>query len=118
MKKVFFLLLLSLLSSAAIANPTCIGEISRVSLSYSGGVHGTVKSDSGVNLRDVMFCNANSSSGRFTGDSCDALLSILLSASAMNQTITLWFYQDEFTSCDQSWASLANMGFYHMRVQD
>jgi hypothetical protein len=45
-------------------------------------------------------------------------LSILLSASAMNQTITLWFYQDEFTSCDQSWASLANMGFYHMRVQD
>ena len=118
MKKVFFLLLLSLLSSAAIANPTCIGEISRVSLSYSGGVHGTVKSESGVNLRDVIFCNVNSNSGRFSGNSCEALMSILLSASAMNQTITLWFYEDEFTSCDQSWASLANMGFYHMRVQD
>lgn len=105
------------ISSLAYANPTCSGRISGVSISNSGAILATVRNGAGTNLADVIFCSLSSSSSNFGAEACKGVLSLLLSASAMQKNTTLWFQSASFTSCTQSWMDLQSIGFYHFRVE-
>ncbi|WP_196161170.1 hypothetical protein [Reinekea sp. G2M2-21] len=114
-KKIIALLLSFGAASFVVANPTCTGFVSNVSLSTGGGVYATIRNGD-VSLKDVTICGLNSTSGAFSAEACIGLYSMLLSAVAMSEDVTLWFYQDKFSSCSLNWANLADFGFYHFRL--
>ena len=109
--------LMTVAAQLSFANPTCVGKVSGVSVSASGGIYGSIAGGSNVRLTDVVFCSLNSTEGSYSGEACKGLLSVLLAGSAMNKNATLWFKTDKFSGCTQSWMSLSDMGFYHMRLE-
>jgi len=114
-KKATVVLFLITFASFVSANPTCTGYVSSVSLTSTGGVIATVKG-SEVNLADVVLCSSSATTGAFAGHVCDSVYSMLLSAVAMSEDVTLWFYQEKFSSCSLNWANLGDYGFYHFRL--
>ncbi len=116
MLRLTILISLLFVSGLAFANPTCSGKVSGISLSNSGGVYATIKDGNSVNLADVVFCGITATAGVFAGETCKALYSMLLTAEAMDKTVTLWFQAANFESCSQSWKGLAPFGFYHIRM--
>lgn len=118
-KKIALIAAVILASSSAYANNTCTGKVTGVSVSQSGNVLATIRNTSlSTNLADVVMCNVNPSTDNtaFSGEACKGLMSLLLSASAMQKNTILWFQAASFTSCTQSWMNLRNMGFYHFRI--
>jgi len=115
--KIFILLISGAFSSSIVVagNPTCSGKISGVSLSGSGGVYATIKGSS-TNLVDVLFCQIGSTTGSFSGQSCNALLSMLMAGEATGSSATLWFNTGYFESCNLSWTSLKDDSFYHIKI--
>jgi hypothetical protein len=97
-------------------NPTCVGKISGVSVSESGGVYASIKNGNSVNLTDVQFCNLNDTSSSYSGTACKGLLSLLMSGAAMDNTATLWFREAKFTSCTANWSNIKDFGFYHFKL--
>lgn len=73
----FVLLLTPIFSFAAL---TCGGKVSGVSINGASTVFATVKG-SGTNLKDVSFCNMRVKKDEVYAESCDAIYSLLLSAS-------------------------------------
>lgn len=115
-KKMSLFVLVFSVSSLAFSNPTCSGKVTRVSMAGNGNVHATVKNGGGTNLTDVVFCSVSTTTGNFKGETCKGLMSLLLSASAMEKNVILWFQSASFTSCEQSWMDLNSIGFYHFRI--
>ena len=115
-KKACLSIITILFSTFAVANPTCSGTVSGVSMSGGGSVYATVRNGGGTNLTDVVFCNINSTSGNFSGEACKGVLSLLISSAAMQKNVTLWFKDAQFDDCTQSWKNLNGIGLYHLRV--
>lgn len=116
LNKLSSIILLLSVSLSAVANPTCHGKVSGVSISASGSVYASVSNGGSTKFTDVVFCNLNKTVGNYNGESCKGLLSLLLSGSAMQKNATLWFHSASFNHCSQSWMELDKIGFYHIRI--
>jgi hypothetical protein len=116
LNKLCSMILLLSVSVSAVANPTCQGKVSGISISASGDVYASVSNGGSTKFMDVVFCNLNKTVGNYHGESCKGLLSLLLSGSAMQKNATLWFQSASFNHCTQSWMVLDKIGFYHLRI--
>jgi hypothetical protein len=107
--------IISFVSLPSFSSTTCSGIISGVTVNSSGQVYATMKSTTGVNLEDVSFCNLNTTSGDYSGDSCKGLLSLLTTGQAIKSNASLWVKQDNY-SCTGSWIKLSAYQFYHFKL--
>jgi hypothetical protein len=99
-------------------NPSCTGIVSGVGMSATGSVYASVKGGTATKFTDVVFCSLHEAEGGYSGEACKGVLSLLLSASAMKKSATLWFREASFDKCTNSWMALDSIGLYHLRIND
>ncbi|WP_444889974.1 hypothetical protein [Microbulbifer sp. DLAB2-AA] len=107
-------------SGAAYSGTECTGKVTTVEIALNGNVNASIKdSGSGTNFHSVALCRITEDlEGGFKQESCKAAFSLLTTAHATGKSVTLWFSEDKFSSCSQSWGEIWSQGFYHLRLKE
>ncbi|WP_157954069.1 hypothetical protein [Microbulbifer sp. A4B17] len=98
---------------------TCTGDVSTVEVAANGNIHASIKDSTGdTNFHSVGICRVTEDVGEFAVESCKAALTLLTTAHATGREVTLWFREDQFSSCTQSWGEVWSQGVYHLRLKE
>ncbi|WP_444909262.1 hypothetical protein [Microbulbifer sp. TRSA005] len=106
-------------SGSAYSGTECTGKVTTVEIALNGNVNASIiDSGSGTNFHSVALCRITENlEGGFKQESCKAAFSLLTTAHATGKSVTLWFNEDKFSSCSQSWGEIWSQGFYHLRLK-
>lgn len=115
LKKVMVMAAFAAIPNLALANPTCTGKISHISVNTSGTVYATF-TGSGVALTDSALCNINNDFYGISPQTCSIMFGMLSNGVNQGASAKLWFKSGKYESCSLSWKSLPVYGFYHLKV--
>lgn len=96
----------------------CFGKVSNVQLSTNGYVSASFSGVGSTPLKvtNSVVCNLNGGTDGHTGEYCNAMYSALLLAMSSQNTVTMWFKNNESSCPTGDWISLISKGLYHFRV--
>ncbi|AWF80683.1 hypothetical protein BTJ40_07560 [Microbulbifer sp. A4B17] len=98
---------------------TCTGNVTTVEVAANGNIHASIQDSGGdTNFHSVGICRVTETVGEFAEESCKAALTLLTTAHATGKEVTLWFREDQFSSCTQSWGEVWSQGVYHLRLKE
>ncbi|AOT09406.1 hypothetical protein [Pseudoalteromonas luteoviolacea] len=101
---------------ASASKSWCSGKVVNLQLDKNTRLYATFSGtgDKPLRVSDGSLCSLKTSQGENTF--CKALHSQLLVALATQQTVTLWFNNNNGQCPTGSWTNLESKGFYHFRL--
>ncbi|WHI52876.1 hypothetical protein P3339_08965 [Microbulbifer sp. MLAF003] len=107
-------------TGSAYSGTECTGKVTSVEVAANGNVNAGIKdSGNGTNFHSVALCRVTEDiEGGFKQESCKVAFSLLTTAHVTGKNVTLWFDEEKFSSCSQSWGEIWSQGLYHIRLKE
>ncbi|ESP95526.1 MULTISPECIES: hypothetical protein [Pseudoalteromonas] len=105
-------------NAAATKTHYCFGKVSNVHLTKNGSVSASFSGigSTPLSVTNSVVCSLQGGSDGHTSEYCHAMYSALLLGLSTQNTVTMWFKNNESSCPTGDWTSLVSKGLYHFRI--